>query len=139
MEFADWFEGEYSNWRQASSRPTSFAHILLTHKRIDENKFHVSQRYSHDPKPYREKTIQIVERGPIIIVENDQCNLVFKKQGGFYRGSTVDGCIFKGTLLVSRVEMGINYYKVIDAGLDPETKEQKWGSTNGPFLFHKKL
>jgi hypothetical protein len=40
-------------------------------------------------------------------------------------------------MLISRVEMGPNYYKVIDAGLDPITKEQKWGSTNGPFVFDK--
>jgi len=137
MEFIEWFEGEYNNWRQASSNPTSFAHILLTHKRIEDNKFHVTQRYSHDPKPYREKIIEIIEKDPIIIVKNDQCDLVFQKQGDVYLGSTVDGCIFKGTMLISRVEMGPSYYKVIDIGLDPITKEQRWGSINGPFVFDK--
>ena len=136
-EFTNWFEGEYNNWRQASSRPTSFAHILLTHKRIGDNKFHVSQRYSHDPKPYREKIIEIIDKNPIILIKNDQCDLIFQKQVYAYRGATVPGCIFKGTLLVSRVELTSTQYKVIDAGLDPETKEQKWGSTNGPFVFDK--
>ena len=137
MEFVDWFEGEYNNWRQASSRPTSFAHIILKHERISDNEFHVTQRYSHDPKPYRDKIIKVVQHKDIIVVENDQCNLVFQKQAYVYRGGTVPGCVFKGTLLVSRAELTSTQYKVIDAGLDPETKEQKWGSTNGPFVFDK--
>lgn len=138
MEFIDWFEGEYNNWRQASSRPTSFAHIILKHERISDNEFHVTQRYNYDTKPYRDKIIKVVQHKDIIVVENDQCNLLFQKQGDIYRGGTVPGCIFKGTLLVSRAELSPTQYVVIDAGLDPDTKEQKWGSTNGPFVFDKK-
>ena len=137
-QFKEWFEGEYNNWRQASSNPTSFAHIILTHEKIGRNKFHVYQRYSHEKKPYRDKIITIVERDDKIIVENDQCNLVFIKHDGMYWGQTVPGCIFKGTMLVSKVQLGPTFYKVIDAGIDPVTKEQKWGSENGPFFFDKK-
>ena len=137
MEFIDWFEGEYNNWKQASSRPTSFAHIILKHEKISDNEFHVTQRYNHEKTPYRDKIIKVVEHKDIIIVENDQCNLLFQKQGDLYRGGTVPGCIFKGTLLVSRAELTPTQYIVIDAGLDPETKQQKWGSTNGPFVFDK--
>ena len=136
-EFLNWFEGEYNNWRQASSNPTSFAHIILTHEKIGRNKFHVYQRYSHEKEPYRDKIITMVEKDNNIIVENDKCNLVFIKKDGFFWGQTMPGCIFKGTLLVSRIQMGPNFYKVIDAGLDPKTGEQKWGSENGPFFFDK--
>jgi len=139
MEFIEWFEGEYNNWRQASSRPTSFAHIILNHEKISENEFHVTQRYSHEKKPYRDKIIKIVQDDDKVIVKNDQCNLVFIKHEGIYWGQTVAGCIFKNTLLISKVQMGPNFYKVIDAGLDPVTKEQKWGSENGPFVFDKKI
>jgi hypothetical protein len=135
-EFLEWFEGEFNNWRQASSRPTSFAHIILTHTRVGECEFHCKQRYSHEEKPYREKIINVVLGNPITI-ENDQCNLLFYKMDGVYRGTTVPGCIFKDTVLISRIELGPNYYKVIDAGLDPKTGEQVWGSTNGPFMFDK--
>jgi hypothetical protein len=139
MEFCDWFEGDFNNWNQAASSPTSFAHIILKHERISDNKFHVTQRYNHETKFYRDVVIEIVERRGVIIVENAQCNLVFRKRKDCYRGSTVDGCIFKETLLVSRAELRSNQYIVIDAGLDPITKEQKWGSTNGPFVFDKKI
>tara|TARA_R100000084_G_scaffold59986_1_gene25538 strand:- start:2761 stop:3432 length:672 start_codon:yes stop_codon:yes gene_type:complete len=138
-EFLQWFEGEYDNWNQASSHPTSFAHIILKHEKVSNNTFHVTQRYSHEEKPYRDKIIQVCKHRDIIVIENDQCNLLFEKKNGVYRGGTVPGCIFKETLLVSRVELGPSHYVVIDAGLDPVTKEQKWGSENGPFVFDKKI
>ena len=137
MEFCDWFEGDFNNWKQASSRPTSFAHIILNHERISDNQFHVTQRYKHETTFYRDVVIKMVKQKGIIIVENDQCNLLFQKQGECYRGGTVPGCIFKETILVSRAELRCNQYIVIDAGFDPITKEQKWGSTNGPFIFDK--
>ena len=137
MEFCDWFEGDFNNWRQASSRPTSFAHIILKHERIADNKFHVTQRYNHETTFYRDVVIEMIERRGVIIVENSQCNLVFRKKGDCYRGGTVPGCIFKETLLVSRAKLSPNQYIVIDAGFDLITKEQKWGSTNGPFIFDK--
>jgi CpeT protein len=135
-EFLTWFEGNFNNWNQASSRPTSFAHIILTHTRISEYEFHCMQRYSHEEKPYRDKIIKVVPGNPITI-ENDQCNLLFYKVGNVYRGTTVPGCIFKDTVLISRIELGEDYYVVIDAGLDPQTGKQVWGSTNGPFIFDK--
>ena len=138
-EFLQWFEGDFDNWRQASSHPTSFAHILLKHEKIGRNKFHVTQKYSHEDKPYRDKIITIVKHRNMIIVENDQCKLIFIKKEGIYWGQIMPGCIFKGTLLVSKIQMGPDFYKVIDAGLDPDTKEQKWGSENGPFFFDKKI
>ena len=136
-DFINWFEGSYNNWKQASSRPTRFAHIILTHEKISHNEFHVTQRYKHDDKPYRDKLIKVVDKKDHLIVENDQCNLIFVKRGGLYWGQTVPGCIFKGTVLVSKIQMGPDFYKVIDAGFDPETGEQKWGSENGPFYFDK--
>ena len=138
-EFLKWFEGDFNNWRQASSHPTSFAHILLKHEKIGRSNFHVTQKYNHEDKPYRDKIISIVKHKDLIVVENDQCNLMFQKQGDVYRGGTVPGCIFKETLLISRAELRPNQYIVIDAGLDPVTKEQKWGSENGPFIFDKKI
>ena len=136
-EFLNWFEGDFNNWKQASSRPTRFAHILLTHEKVSENQFHVVQRYKHEEKPYRDKIITIKESGNQIIVENDQCNLVFIKHNEHYYGQTVPGCIFKNTVLVSKIQMGPDFYQVIDDGFDPVTKEQKWGSENGPFFFDK--
>ena len=109
----------------------------MKHEKISDNEFHVTQRYNHEDKQNRDKIMKVVQHKDIIIVENDQCNLLFQKQGDVYLGGTVPGCIFKETLLVSRAELSPNQYVVIDAGLDPTTKEQKWGSTNGPFVFDK--
>ena len=38
-EFLEWFEGDYNNWGQASSWPSYYAHVLLTHERTEGNKF----------------------------------------------------------------------------------------------------
>lgn len=137
MEFADWFEGDYDNWRQASSYPTEFAHVLLTHTRLSETQFRVTQRYSHESTPYRDKLINIIEHDGYYIVENDICNLIFDKKVYAYRGVTIPGCIHNGDILISRVELTKTHYKVIDIGLDPKTNQQKWGSKYGPFIFDK--
>ena len=62
---------------------------------------------------------------------------MFIKHNGHYYGQTVPGCIFKNTVLVSKIQMGPDFYQVIDAGFDPVTREQRWGSENGPFFFDK--
>ena len=137
VEFVDWFEGEYDNWAQASSNPTSFAHIYLTHQRTGEFSFHCEQRYSHEDEPYRSKDIVIVPQDDIIIVKNPVNDLIFQKMGEVYRGVNKPGVMVKGAELVSRVELGPNYYVVIDGGIDKNGK-QVWGSENGPFIFDKK-
>ena len=114
MEFIEWFEGEYDNWAQASSNPTSFAHIFLTHQRTGEFSFHCEQRYSHEKEPYRSKDIVIVPKGDVILVQNPVNDLIFQKMGNVYRGVNKPGVMVKGAELVSRVELGPNYYVVID-------------------------
>ena len=106
MEFIEWFEGEYDNWAQASSNPTSFAHIFLTHQRTGEFSFHCEQRYSHEDKPYRSKDIVIVPKGDVILVQNPVNDLIFQKMGKVYRGVNKLGVMVKGAELVSRVELG---------------------------------
>ena len=137
VEFIEWFEGEYDNWAQASSNPTSFAHIFLSHQRTGEFSFHCEQRYSHEKEPYRSKDIVIVPKGDVILVQNPVNDLIFQKMGKVYRGVNKPGVMVKGAELVSRVELGPNYYVVIDGGIDKNGK-QVWGSENGPFIFDKK-
>ena len=57
--------------------------------------------------------------------------------GDVYRGVNKPGVMVKGAELVSRVELGPNYYVVIDGGIDKNGK-QVWGSEHGPFIFDKK-
>lgn len=136
MEFSNWFEGKYNNWKQASSNPTGFAHILLEHRRISENTFNVIQSYP-GKKPYRDVVVKIYYHNGFIIVENKICNSVFDKKNGIYRGAVVPGCIHNGAILLSRAELSETQYKVVDAGIDPNTKQLLWGSNKGPFIFDK--
>ena len=136
MEFSNWFEGKFNNWKQASSNPTGFAHVLLEHKKIDENTFNVIQSYP-GKKPYRDVTIKIHYHDGFIIVENEFCNYVFDKKDEIYRGAVVPGCVHNGSILISKAELSENQYKVVDIGIDPETKKFMWGSYKGPFIFDK--
>ena len=58
--FCEWFEGRFENWTQASSNPTKWAHIFVTHEKIGDRKFRTSNRYNYQPdKPYREQEVEV--------------------------------------------------------------------------------
>ena len=60
QKFFEYFEGYFNNQRQAFNYPTKFAMIELTHLRLDENRFKVSQKYVTDPETYRKTIIEII-------------------------------------------------------------------------------
>ena len=66
-EFLEWFEGNFNNWSQASSWPSYYSHVLLTHERLDGTKFLSRQRYKHNGEEYRRKEIEIIEIKPLKI------------------------------------------------------------------------
>jgi|TARA_R100000027_G_scaffold23415_1_gene16966 hypothetical protein len=136
MEFSNWFEGKYNNWKQASSNPHSFAHVLLEHNRVSENVFNIVQWYP-GKKPYRDTLVKIHPQDGFIIVENDVCNYIFQKKNGIYRGAVVPGCVHNGAVLISKAELSETQYKVVDLGVDPKTKKVLWGSHHGHFIFDK--
>ena len=76
-EFLEWFEGDYNNWSQASSWPSYYAHVLLSHTRLEGTKFLSRQRYKHNGEEYRRKEIEIVQRNDEIIALNPIANIHF--------------------------------------------------------------
>lgn len=137
MEFSNWFEGKFNNWKQAASNPTGFAHIILEHTKIEENVFNVIQ-YRPGQKPYRNVVVTIEYDEDLIVVQNEICKYYFKKIGSVYRGSVIPGTKHKGALLVSKAELSETQYKVVDMGIDSKTNKLLWGSGNGtPFIFEK--
>ena len=65
--FCLWFEGEFDNWEQASSNPSSWAHIFLVHKKIGDRKFYTTSRYNYSNTPYREQEVTIEEDHGILL------------------------------------------------------------------------
>ena len=58
--FCEWFEGRFDNWTQASTNPTKWSHIFVTHEKIGDRKFRTSNRYNYQPdKPYREQEVEV--------------------------------------------------------------------------------
>ena len=66
--FCQWFEGTFDNWTQAASNPTKWAHIIVTHEKVDERKFLTKSRYNYTDKPYREQEVEVTE--PLILNDN---------------------------------------------------------------------
>ena len=135
-EFLEWFEGEFNNWGQASSWPSYYAHVLLTHERIEGTKFRSYQRYKYNNEEYRRKEIEIVQRNDEIIALNPIANIHFIKEGDTYVGRNFKKVWVNDGYLRSEALLEKDKYTVVDRGYDEEGK-QTWGSKYGPFVFDK--
>lgn len=72
------------------------------------------------------------------------CAMVFKRRGDQFIGGVEpgNGCLIprkgKKTYLVSRVELTDSTWVSLDQGMDIETHEHVWGSTEGVLRFEKR-
>lgn len=72
------------------------------------------------------------------------CSMVFQRAGEKFIGGVEPGnsCVIprhgKKTYLVSRVELTENTWDSLDQGMDVETHEHVWGSTEGALRFEKR-
>lgn len=70
-QFKQYLEGVFDNKQQAFSNPTRYAHIRVTHCKIDDNLFYGEQSYNYMlSKPYRQFVLEPVEQNGIIKVIN---------------------------------------------------------------------
>ncbi len=137
--FCQWFEGTFDNWTQAASNPTKWAHIIVTHEKVDERKFLTKSRYNYTDKPYREQEVEVTEplilndNTGILIVKNPACDMIFSfmKDGFYFEGASEDDCTYKGKKLISRAKLYADAYHTWDKGY--------WPSSEGFFTFKKKL
>ena len=135
-EFLEWFEGDYNNWSQASSWPSYYAHVLLSHTRLDGTKFLSRQRYKHNGEEYRRKEIEIIERDGEIIALNPVADIHFIKDGDMYVGRNFESPWVNEGYLRSEAILEKDKYTVVDRGYD-DKGNQTWGSKYGPFVFNK--
>ena len=138
-QFCEWFEGEFDNWGQASSNPTKWAHIFVTHEHIEGRKFRTSSRYNYMKQPYREQIVEVTQPEiigatvPIIIVKNPACDIVFSfvEGGNYWDGVSEPECTFKDKPLESKARLYKNEYHTWDKGY--------WEGSDGFFLFKKNV
>lgn len=80
---------------------------------------------------------------PECIERRYNCSMVFRREQETFRGSVEPGnqCLINKrgcqTYLESEVEITEKTWSSLDRGMDIETHEQIWGSTNGPLKFEK--
>ncbi|MEM1243172.1 MAG: chromophore lyase CpcT/CpeT [Cyanobacteria bacterium P01_H01_bin.26] len=80
---------------------------------------------------------------PDCIERREGCSMVFRRQGDTFIGSVEPGkaCIIpkegKLTYLTSHVEITESTWMSIDQGMDVDTDEYVWGSTEGVLQFRK--
>lgn len=136
--FCEWFEGRFDNWTQASSNPTKWAHIFVTHEKIGDRKYRTSNRYNYQPdKPYREQEVEVTApwvlgaTEDIIIVKNPVCDQIFSfiEKDSCFVGGTLGECTYKGKPLISKAKLYQDAYHSWDVGW--------WQSAEGYFIFDK--
>jgi CpeT protein len=151
--FKDYFAGYFDNQTQAFTYPQDFALIALNHKPIEQNKFKVTQGYTHESEPYRTTIIEVCQEGDLIITKNykesnngltylDGCDTIFEWDGTQFHGkSSCENCYVnkdgRDTFLLTESFLSENHYRVIDKGYDVNTREHVWGSftqVNGGFF-----
>ncbi|MEG3851287.1 chromophore lyase CpcT/CpeT [Microcoleus sp. herbarium19] len=179
IALASLMAGHFSNQKQASANPQSYAHIRVLFRPLPFEffggiGFYSEQVYDYDVwNPYRQGIHRLVEQENQIYIENYglkdgmmyagagreldilmtitpdsierryNCSMIFKRDGEMFRGSVEPGnkCLInrKGceTYLVSDVELTEHTWASLDRGMDVNTGEQVWGSTEGPLLFEK--
>ena len=150
QKFFEYFEGYFNNQRQAFNYPTKFAMIELTHLRLDENRFKVSQKYVTDTETYRKTIIEIIEDQNTLVIKNYKdekylpgCDIKFEYiNENFYGKNICNECYIQygsaDTYIMTESILGNGYYHVIDRGYDVNTNEQIWGSYDGFFEFDRK-
>ncbi len=179
IALASLMAGHFSNQKQASANPQSYAHIRVLFRPLPFEffgaiGFYSEQEYDSDVwTPYRPGIHKLVEQENQIYIENYglkdgmmyagagreldilltitpdsierryNCSMIFKRDGEMFRGSVEPGekCLInrKGceTYLVSDVELTEHTWASLDRGMDLNTRQQVWGSTEGPLLFEK--
>jgi len=82
---------------------------------------------------------QITEKD---LIFRSGCDIIFKENDGVFYGE-VEGCEcfveWRGqqTYVKNKVELGLNYYNVVDKGMLVGTEDRIWGSEHGAFEFRK--
>ena len=135
-EVLEGLEGNFNNWSQASSWPSYYSHVLLTHERLDGTKFLSRQRYKHNGEEYRRKEIEIIEKDGEIIALNPVADIHFLKDGDMYVGRNFESPWVNDGYLRSEAILEKDKYTVVDRGYD-DKGNQTWGSKYGPFVFNK--
>jgi CpeT protein len=80
--FKQYLEGKFDNKLQAFSNPTRYAHIRVTHVKINEDLFYGEQAYNYMlTKPYRQFVLKPIEENGIIRVINYELKDAFKYVG----------------------------------------------------------
>lgn len=131
-QFCEWFGGKFDNWKQASSNPSSWAHIFLTHERIGERTFLTRSRYNFSFDPYREQEVTVeMFSNTQILVKNPICDMLFDYIDDHFIGHSMGGCTYKDQPFSSDAKLFANEYHTWDRGY--------WQSSNGFFIFEKRL
>ena len=70
-QFLEYLEGTFSNKRQAQGNPTRYAHIIITHRKISDDRIYGEQSYNYmKGRPYRQFVIEVSQKGEKFFLRN---------------------------------------------------------------------
>ncbi len=95
-----------------------------------------------DPKPYI-RCSNLDKLVGLPLQRRLGCDIKFVRSGDIYYGSTASSdctVIHKGkeTYLLNEIELGDDFYWVLDKGFDVETNAQVWGAKWGHLKFYRR-
>lgn len=141
-------QGKYENKRQAQSNPSEWPHIIVKNTLVEDGiielkswykykgeadpygQFHLSYRYDDDGNCHTTSVNTLTG-------EPTNCPWHWGFYNGWWWGEPAQDCLLNGALVQSHVRFNGQEYRSRDTGVDPETKEFKWGNQveKGEFYF----
>lgn len=121
--FLNWFEGTFSNQKQAYENPKSCNLIHVTHER-DRNMFTCSYRHVRQKHPYRYFSAEALYKNGDIILKNPVHDIIFHKVGGAFQSK--HKFEVNDVTYINQAWLGPRHYHVIDQGFG-KNGTQLWG------------
>jgi hypothetical protein len=141
IDLEDYIIGHWSNRHQAQSNPTEWVSVEIIWKRHEEGFQSTNYKRCDGPNdPYRQKNHKIVKvSNTECIIQNyhldwtrhEDCDMIFTFDGSAWHGKLVgDKCVgYRGDKVISNIHCYGDKLHTCDRGIDLETGEMVWGST----------
>ena len=148
--FEEYIIGNWSNKSQAQSNPHHFVSVEIIWKHHEEGYQSMNFKRCDGPENYyRKKNHKIIELSENeVLVENyhldwtrhEDCDMIFKFDGKAWHGQLAgDKCRgYRGDKVISEIHVFKDKLHTCDQGIDLETGELMWGSTE-LYRFTRKL
>ena len=141
IDLEDYILGHWTNRHQAQSNPTEWVSVEILWQRHEEGFQSMNYKRADGPNnPYRKKnhkllrlsdTEYVMQNYHLDWTRHEDCDMIFMFDGDAWHGCLAgDNCIgYRGDKVISEIHCYGDKLHTCDRGIDLETGEMVWGST----------